>query len=373
MEKTIMLLTMLISFLAINSFYAILPYISRKTLSFGISIPENVFNDPKLICIRKKYRNLIIFSGIISVTIIVFLFFLPTITSTNAAIITNILIFLNLLTNSWIYLRAHKQIKALKIENKWQQSSTQLITIETGFRNRKFKSSPLWFAIFLLIIATTIAISFLVYETIPEKIPLKFNISGQATNFVDKSYLVLLYIPLVQSFMTLVFVFIYYIISKAKQQIDPGNPQKTLQQSIIFRYRWSVFIIITGLLILVMLSLTQFTMIGLIKINLLSILTIVFSILITIAALLLSILTGQSGSRVKIKENEKRASIFRDDDSYWKLGILYYNPKDPSIFIEKRFGIGWTINFGRKASWFILLGFLVVTGGFILLSFLLAS
>ena len=373
MEKTIMLLTMLISFLAINSFYAILPYISRKTLSFGISIPENVFNNPKLISMRKKYRNLIIFSGIISVTTIVFLIFLPTITSTNAAIITNILIFLNLLTNSLIYLRAHQQLKTLKSENKWQQNATQLITIETGFRNRNFQSNPFWFTIFLLIIATTIAISFFVYETIPEKIPLKFNISGEATNFVEKSYQVLLYIPLVQSLMTLVIVFIYFIISKAKQQIDPGNPQKTLHQSIIFRYRWSLFIIISGLLLLVLLSFTQFTMIGLIKSNLLSIVTIVFSILIIIAALTLSILTGQSGSRVKVKEPEKKAAIFRDDDSYWKFGILYYNPEDPSIFIEKRFGIGWTINFGRKASWFILLGFLAVTGGFILLSFLLAS
>jgi len=40
--------------------------------------------------------------------------------------------------------------------------------------------------------------------------------------------------------------------------------------------------------------------------------------------------------------------------SCWRGGIFYVNPDDPSIFVEKRFGIGYTLNFARPVSWLIL-------------------
>jgi uncharacterized membrane protein len=34
-------------------------------------------------------------------------------------------------------------------------------------------------------------------------------------------------------------------------------------------------------------------------------------------------------------------------DDHWKLGMLYYNPADPAILVQKRFGVGYTVNFGN--------------------------
>lgn len=45
-----------------------------------------------------------------------------------------------------------------------------------------------------------------------------------------------------------------------------------------------------------------------------------------------------------------------DDDRHWKGGLMYFNKEDPSLFVEKRFGIGWTINFARPISYIILFG-----------------
>ena len=41
-------------------------------------------------------------------------------------------------------------------------------------------------------------------------------------------------------------------------------------------------------------------------------------------------------------------------DSCWKLGLFYFNPDDPALFVEKRVGIGYTINFARGAAWVVL-------------------
>lgn len=38
--------------------------------------------------------------------------------------------------------------------------------------------------------------------------------------------------------------------------------------------------------------------------------------------------------------------IYRDDDRNWR-GVFYYNPDDPELFVPKRYGLGWTINFGN--------------------------
>jgi uncharacterized membrane protein len=41
-------------------------------------------------------------------------------------------------------------------------------------------------------------------------------------------------------------------------------------------------------------------------------------------------------------------------DACWKFGLLYYNPNDSALMVEKRFGIGYTLNFGNRVLWWIL-------------------
>lgn len=41
-------------------------------------------------------------------------------------------------------------------------------------------------------------------------------------------------------------------------------------------------------------------------------------------------------------------------DAAWKAGLLYFNPDDPALFVEKRFGLGWTINFGNPWAWAVV-------------------
>ncbi|MGB9454757.1 MAG: DUF5808 domain-containing protein [Bryobacteraceae bacterium] len=52
-------------------------------------------------------------------------------------------------------------------------------------------------------------------------------------------------------------------------------------------------------------------------------------------------------------------------DERWTLGSIYYNPRDPALFVQKRIGFGYTFNFGHRLSWVILAGFLAGVGGLI--------
>jgi uncharacterized membrane protein len=51
----------------------------------------------------------------------------------------------------------------------------------------------------------------------------------------------------------------------------------------------------------------------------------------------------------------------RTPDQCWRAGLFYVNRDDPAVLVEKRFGIGYTLNFGRPAAWLLLASILALT------------
>lgn len=55
--------------------------------------------------------------------------------------------------------------------------------------------------------------------------------------------------------------------------------------------------------------------------------------------------------RARKPESEESAAGDNTPDECWRWGIVYYNPDDPALLLEKRVGFGWTLNYGNKWSW----------------------
>ncbi len=53
--------------------------------------------------------------------------------------------------------------------------------------------------------------------------------------------------------------------------------------------------------------------------------------------------------------------------SGWIGGLIYYNRSDPALWVEKRVGIGWTLNFAHPGAWLIMGLIVVVPVGIALL------
>jgi uncharacterized membrane protein len=91
-------------------------------------------------------------------------------------------------------------------------------------------------------------------------------------------------------------------------------------------------------------------------------LALVFVLVVTV----LLVRQGQGGTRVAqaspedLARGDQRPVGDRTEDRYWKAGLLYVNPDDPALFVEKRFGVGYTLNFGRPASWIMVGALLLV-------------
>ena len=49
----------------------------------------------------------------------------------------------------------------------------------------------------------------------------------------------------------------------------------------------------------------------------------------------------------------------RNNGKHWKWGVFYHNPENPKIWVEQRFGWGYTLNMAKPVSWGILAVFLL--------------
>jgi len=56
------------------------------------------------------------------------------------------------------------------------------------------------------------------------------------------------------------------------------------------------------------------------------------------------------------------------NDEFWRGGILYVNRDDPALFVPKRYGTGYTLNFGNRWSWVVMALILVLALAPIVLS-----
>lgn len=44
----------------------------------------------------------------------------------------------------------------------------------------------------------------------------------------------------------------------------------------------------------------------------------------------------------------------------WKAGIIYYNPDDAALFVDRRNGVGYAPNFANRWSWILLLSLVLM-------------
>lgn len=339
------------------------PYITRKTESFGVSIPEAMYHDTRLKKMRKTYAIQTGVWSVISLLVFFILGFMYGNDEQIVSIVFGVIIVAYIIVCFVIYITFHRKMKHIKKTARWKHEKTEHVVIDTSFRNRKNTYSNGWFLISFILIGITLFITFFQYDRIPNEIPLQYDLSGEVTNWAAKSVKSVLIMPVMQLFLLALFVFINVMIGKAKQQISAENPGKSAKQSHIFRRRWSMFLIITGTLLIVLFGIIQLSFIYPIDNYVLMFGSIGISGVTIIGAIILAFTTGQGGSRVQVEKDISGNKIDRDDDRYWKLGQFYFNRHDPAVFLEKRFGVGWTSNFANPVTWLLLLGLLAISIG----------
>lgn len=340
------------------------PKFTRKEIKFGIRIPENEVNSSEIKDIEKNFitNNLIIGIPVIVIFSILNYMFPNVIMILFTTFAFIFVMFL-------VYMISNKAVKKLKIEKGWLKGNKQSVIIDTNFSKEKNKNlvTPWIFLISVIIIIINIVLSYKYYNLLPNKVPTHWDFSGNITGYQIKSKMLIWEMPGTEIFTTILFFIVYKSIGWSKQQINHQDPEGSVKKNRIFRRAWSKYIAIFSILTNLILTVGTLQIFRVVDINnkIINVIIIGFLVITLTSTILLSIKLGQGGSNIKLKgedENSKFDSSSRDDDRYWKVAnTIYYNPDDPSLFIEKRFGVGWTINAGRPLGMAIYIGMIIFT------------
>ncbi|WP_077914541.1 DUF1648 domain-containing protein [Listeria grandensis] len=343
---------------------AMTPYVIRRGESFGVMIGEKSAEDPAIRRMKRQFMqwNLVI-GAIVTVMMTVILAFTTESENTQAVVLIAG-IFAVLIASFLVYLRFHKESLVWKRENLHEVNKVDIVMVDTTFHRQKLTISYAWYLIPLVLICMTVGLTVIYYDQIPSMIPMQYNFDNEITRMATKSYRTVMMMPMMQLAMLGLFIFINFMMTRSKQVIDNDNPSLSMKRNVMFRRIYSKFNFVMGTLLILLFMVIQMSFIF--AISQIAIMTMTIAVLVIIfgGLIFLMVRVGQGGSRLKLKEDDDAsARPVRDDDAYWKMGVFYVNRHDPAVFVEKRFGVGWTINMARPAAWltFIaMIGIIVV-------------
>src|SRR5699024_3440243 len=216
--------------------------------------PQSVYKRDDIAKMRRQYALYILLLGIMLtiLQIIVTILF----TELFAIIVFNLIVFGFLFASFLLYLPFHRKMKKIKEREKWAESRKQTTIISTSFREDNIVVSNWFFIIPFFITVSSIMITFMLYDRIPNEIPMHTSFSGEV-RYDEKNIFNLFLMPGMNLFMIGLFMFINNIIKHSKQQINAENPEISKMQNILYRKKWSRYLYWMLLLIVAMFTFVQ--------------------------------------------------------------------------------------------------------------------
>ncbi|HHV35052.1 MAG TPA: DUF1648 domain-containing protein [Syntrophomonadaceae bacterium] len=268
----------------------------------------------------------------------------------------------------FIYFRSWKRAKELKEKNNW-------ITPGKGYSHSpvsewKAKESKLPMVVnipTLVIIIVLFILTFSLYHQLPASVPIHFDANSVPDAWLDKSYWSVSLIPLILYFTWLVFVFSSYLVVKQKITINKKDPILSFAQQQVYKQHLLISLGLMNIIITLLIIPLQLIVLDLVSPSTLGVYNNNWGFTVGVFIAMLPMLivyfrSGQGGRKLTLLPEalesielrviqdapvDTEGDMLLDDDRFWKMGLFYYNPADPSSFIENRFGVGTGFNFAR--------------------------
>jgi uncharacterized membrane protein len=187
----------------------------------------------------------------------------------------------------------------------------------------------------------------------------------------EKSIITFIIAPLFSLVLGSFLALIAVLTTQAKRSMRGGSGGRSKEAQDAFRIAFANLVGMVSLLFgafLTVLS-VQIVRIGLSETDLIGVLISVGvaagSVVVASATGLLWVIKryGQGGALRETGSVNERLTGSLADNKHWLMGLFYYNTDDPSMMIEKRFGIGFSFNYGNRKAQLIVVTFLALLVG----------
>ncbi|MBS4192086.1 DUF1648 domain-containing protein [Bacillus sp. FJAT-49705] len=337
-----------------------IPFLAKRTTVFGVFIPDEFVRDSKLLSFKKMYALLIFILGLIAVSIYLFWMLKGNSTEAFQVLLGPAIQFGIIFISTALYFYFHAKTLQRKKAMRWGDNLKQVKMIDLTVRSQ---DTMLPWYIYLLPIAVTFGVigyTLLKYNMFPEQIPTHWGPDGKPDAFTVKNPFSVNALPLIMFTMQLMFLGINEMTRRSGIKLSATRPDASRVRQLTLRKYSSWFMFLISVLITMLFSFLQLQMIypdladGVVSMAL----PIIFLLIVMIGSIIFAVKVGNAGENVGFQSGSGVSDL--DEDQYWKGGLFYFNKNDPSIFVEKRFGVGWTLNFANPIGYFIIFGPIVI-------------
>jgi uncharacterized membrane protein len=192
----------------------------------------------------------------------------------------------------------------------------------------------------LLVLAGAAAYLRTHYDSLPDPFPIHYGLYGQANRWAAKSHRGVYGALVMGVFLQALFLFLSYAMTRGTRGAVPGSARmRSLKVNlwILLFVQWIVALLISGVAVQPLLPQV-----------------FPFPPVLIISALLV---VGLIGSLIYLGKlnRDPGGGPGNTPDECWRVGgRIYYNPDDPVLMVEKRMGLGYTINFGNRLAWVLI-------------------
>ncbi len=328
------------------------PRLTRPDLFFSVTVKPDFRGTPEGAEILRGYSRIILIFAALGLLPLAFFFL------SESWILAGILcpVAVELVGFFTAFILSRRRVMAFRIE--------PTAVREAGLAPRTVSLPGGWLGQagpFLILLAVAVALG-LRWDQIPARVPIHWGVEGKPDGWSAKSWVSIFYLPMIGLWVCMLICGISYAVGNGVRRIHSngkaGAREGKFVRAVLF------FLLAMGYWIALLMGTIGITAL---RRNLNAPipefwLIIPVEVIIVAAVLGIGYRMGQGGWRMD-KTNEAAPDDApvgdRTPDACWKMGMIYYNPNDPAAIVEKRFGIGWTLNFACPKSW-ILIGVLVL-------------
>jgi uncharacterized membrane protein len=344
-----------------------LPFLVKRTVIFGITVPEKHISNEKLTSYKKSYALFVSLLSLVVLACYLIWALVSHPTEEQTVLIGTLIQFGIILFSLSLYFFYHGKTAQLKKKNNWMENLKQVKVTDLSVRAQDEMLPSYVYFLPIVITVGVIVYTIFQYDLLPEQIPTHWGISGKADAFTEKTPMSVILMPLTLLIMQIMFLGIQVGTKNSGIKLSATGTNASRIRQLTLRKNSSWFMLIVSFLLTVMFSFFQLTTIHptLFEGSIMMVIPLIFLVVVLAGTIAFAVKVGRSDKNTD-EVTEEKISDF-DDDSHWVGGLIYFNKNDPSIFVEKRFGVGWTLNFANPIGYIIFIVPLVVI---LVLSFL---
>jgi hypothetical protein len=212
------------------------------------------------------------------------------------------------------------------------------------------------------------------YEELPARMPTHFGFSGAPDAWREKSLATVMLMPAMVLVLGIGLGGTVWLVAHAKRGLRRADRGASLAAQMRFRTAMTRFLCGVSLLTTVMLTVMSFSIVDVALGRSTGLgwlpmaLTGVLFLYAIGGTVYLAFRYGQGGSRLERAGTATPLTNGLADNRNWVLGMFYVNRNDPSFLVERRFGLGYTLNFGNPRAVLLLVAFLAAIFGLVIVA-----